>query len=64
MIGIFIDIHFVSKYNVLMEGLLVSGKQTHPRQLRAKTQINKGACPTKALTGKGPPCHKSSSKSG
>ena len=47
-----------------MAALLVLGKQTQPRQLRAETQINREACPTKALAGKGPPCHKSSSKSG
>ena len=58
------DIHLISRYIVLMEALLVSDKQTHPRQLRVETQINKEACPTKALARKGPPCHKSSSKSG
>ena len=48
-----------------MAALLVSGKQTHPRQLRAETQINREAYPIiEALVGKGPPCHKSSSKSG
>ena len=47
-----------------MAALLVSGKQTQLRKLRAETQINRAACPTKALAGKGPPCHKSSSKSG
>ena len=58
------DIHFISRYIVLMAGLLVSDKQTHPRQLRAETHINRDVCPTKALAGKGPPCYKSSSKSG
>ena len=47
-----------------MTQLLVSSKQTHPRQLGAETQINREACPTKALVGKGPPCHKSSSRLG
>ena len=47
-----------------MASLLVSSKQTHPRKLRAETKINREACPTKALAGKCPPCHKSSSKSG
>ena len=56
--------YFISRYIVLMAALLVLGKQTQPRQLRAKTQINREACPTKALVGKGPPCHKSSSRSG
>ena len=57
---------FISFLNtlVLMAVLLVSGKQTQPRQLRAETQINREACPTKALLGKGPPCHKSSSRLG
>jgi len=62
--GFFIDIHFISKYIVLMATLLVLGKQTQHRQLRAEAQINREACPTKALAGKDPPCHKSSSKSG
>ena len=35
----------------------VSGKQTHPRKLRVETQMNREACPTKDLAGKGPPCH-------
>ena len=35
-----------------MAALLVSGKQTHPRSLRAETQINREVCPTKALAGK------------
>ena len=52
MNGLFIDIHFISKYIVLMAALLVSGKQTNPRKLIAKTQINKEFCPTKALAGK------------
>jgi len=47
-----------------MATLLVLGKQTQHRQLRAEAQINREACPTKALAGKDPPCHKSSSKSG
>ena len=47
-----------------MAALLVSSKQTHPRQLRAETQINREVSLTKALAGKGPLCHKSSSKSG
>ena len=47
-----------------MAAILVSGKKTHPRKLKSETQINREACPTKALAGKGPPCHKSSSKSG
>ena len=65
MNGLFLqDIHFISRYIVLMAALLVSGKQTQPRQLKAETQINREACPTKALAGKDPPCHKSSSKSG
>ena len=39
---------FISFLNtlVLMAALLVSGKQTHPRKLRAETQINKEVCPT------------------
>ena len=47
-----------------MAALVVSSKQTQPRKLRAETQINRKACPTKALAGKGLPCHKSSSKLG
>ena len=47
-----------------MAALLVSDKQTHSRKFRAGTQINREACPTEALAGKGPPCHKSSSKLG
>ena len=61
--GFLQDIHFISRYIVLVATLLVSGKQTHPRQFRAETQINREASPTKALARKGPPCHKSSSKS-
>ena len=34
-----------------MATLLVSGMQTHPRQLRVETQINREVCPTKALAG-------------
>ena len=32
------DIHFISKYIVLMAALLVLGQPTQPRQLRAETQ--------------------------
>ena len=46
-----------------MAALLVSDKQTQPRKLKAETQINREACPTKALAGEGPRWHKSSSKS-
>ena len=41
---------------------LTKGKFCH--QLRAETQHKHGGFPTKVLAGKGPPCHKSSSKSG
>ena len=51
MNGLFVDIHFISIYIVLMVALLVSSKQTHPRQLRAETQINREVCPTKDLAG-------------
>ena len=62
--GFFARYTFHFQIHYIDVALLVSGKQTHPRKLRAETQINTEVCPTKALAGKGPPCHKSSTRLG
>ena len=41
-----------------------SPKESFVTNSEPRHNINMEVCPTKVLSGKGPPCHKSSSKSG